>query len=128
MHVQVVQINDYQKQRFVERMIEAMFNTISGKKIAVLGFAFKKVSTPVLLSEPYHITQLQVSEDRPVHLPMRMSHSPGRHKSQEPAPNMLRALYSTLNHNDAHSKGLPCTSQVTITMRGLGCAGHWGHP
>ncbi len=40
---QVVQINDYQKQRFVERMIEAMFNTISGKKIAVLGFAFKKV-------------------------------------------------------------------------------------
>lgn len=39
-----MQINDYQKQRFVERMIEAMFNTISGKKIAVLGFAFKKVS------------------------------------------------------------------------------------
>ena len=38
-----MQINDYQKQRFVERMIEAMFNTISGKKIAVLGFAFKKV-------------------------------------------------------------------------------------
>ena len=38
----VVQINDYQKQRFVERMIEAMFNTISGKKIAILGFAFKK--------------------------------------------------------------------------------------
>ena len=43
--MQVVQINDYQKQRFVERMIEAMFNTISGKKIAVLGFAFKKVLT-----------------------------------------------------------------------------------
>lgn len=41
--MQVVLINDYQKQRFVERMIEAMFNTISGKKIAVLGFAFKKV-------------------------------------------------------------------------------------
>ena len=38
----VVQINDYQKQRFVERIIDAMFNTISGKKIAVLGFAFKK--------------------------------------------------------------------------------------
>ena len=41
--LQAVQINDYQKQRFVERMIEAMFDTISGKKIAVLGFAFKKV-------------------------------------------------------------------------------------
>ena len=41
--VQVVQINDYQKQRFVEMVISAMFNTISGKSIAVLGFAFKKV-------------------------------------------------------------------------------------
>jgi UDPglucose 6-dehydrogenase len=42
LRAQVVQINDYQKQRFVERVIESMFNTISGKKIAVLGFAFKK--------------------------------------------------------------------------------------
>ncbi len=48
--MQVVQINDYQKQRFVERMIEAMFNTISGKKIAVLGFAFKKVRHQLLTS------------------------------------------------------------------------------
>ena len=45
---QVVSINDYQKQRFVERVIEAMFNTISGKKIAVLGFAFKKASAASL--------------------------------------------------------------------------------
>ena len=39
----VRQVNDYQKQRFVEVIIGAMFNTISGKQIAVLGFAFKKV-------------------------------------------------------------------------------------
>lgn len=38
----VVDMNDWQKNRFVERVISAMFNTISGKKIAVLGFAFKK--------------------------------------------------------------------------------------
>lgn len=38
----VVEINDYQKQRFVERIIESMFNTIANKHIAVLGFAFKK--------------------------------------------------------------------------------------
>lgn len=38
----MVSINDYQKQRFVERIIDAMFNTISGKRIAILGFAFKK--------------------------------------------------------------------------------------
>ncbi len=40
---QVILMNDYQKQRFVERVISAMFNTISKKKIAIYGFAFKKV-------------------------------------------------------------------------------------
>lgn len=39
---QVILMNDFQKQRFVERVISAMFNTISQKKIAIYGFAFKK--------------------------------------------------------------------------------------
>eukprot|EP00475_Leptophrys_vorax_P043431 TRINITY_DN8367_c0_g1_i1.p1 TRINITY_DN8367_c0_g1~~TRINITY_DN8367_c0_g1_i1.p1 ORF type:complete len:482 (-),score=55.63 TRINITY_DN8367_c0_g1_i1:287-1732(-) len=39
---QVIDINDYQKSRFVKRMVSSMFNTVSGKKIAVFGFAFKK--------------------------------------------------------------------------------------
>lgn len=38
----VVSMNDYQKQRFVERIVSSMFNTLKGKKIAVFGFAFKK--------------------------------------------------------------------------------------
>ena len=38
---QVVQINNYQKLRFVKRVVSSMFNTVSGKKIAILGFAFK---------------------------------------------------------------------------------------
>jgi len=39
---QVVHVNDWQKSRFVQRMVRTMFNTIAGKRIAVLGFAFKK--------------------------------------------------------------------------------------
>ncbi|KAG5602265.1 hypothetical protein H5410_033635 [Solanum commersonii] len=39
---QVIQVNDYQKNRFVNRVVSSMFNTVSGKKIAILGFAFKK--------------------------------------------------------------------------------------
>lgn len=39
---QVVKINDYQKQRFAENMIRSMFNTVSGKSVAILGWAFKK--------------------------------------------------------------------------------------
>jgi len=38
---QVVSINDYQEKRFVKNMISLMFNTVSGKNIALFGFAFK---------------------------------------------------------------------------------------
>ena len=38
----VVEMNDYQKRRFVRRIMGAMFNTVSGRRIAVYGFAFKK--------------------------------------------------------------------------------------
>lgn len=38
----VVDMNDYQKDRFVKRMITSMFNTIRNKDIALFGFAFKK--------------------------------------------------------------------------------------
>ena len=35
-------MNAYQKQRFTQRIISCLFNNLAGKKIAVLGFAFKK--------------------------------------------------------------------------------------
>jgi UDPglucose 6-dehydrogenase len=38
----VVRLNDWQKSRYVARVIKTLFNTVSGKRIAVLGFAFKK--------------------------------------------------------------------------------------
>lgn len=38
---QVVEMNQYQEDRFVRTMIASMFNTVAGKRIAVLGFAFK---------------------------------------------------------------------------------------
>jgi UDPglucose 6-dehydrogenase len=37
----VVKINQYQKGRFVRKIINSMFNTVTGKKIAIFGFAFK---------------------------------------------------------------------------------------
>ena len=38
---QVTEINEYQQRRFVAGILSAMFNTVAGKRIAVLGFAFK---------------------------------------------------------------------------------------
>jgi UDPglucose 6-dehydrogenase len=37
----VVRLNEYQKQRFVQNIIEKMFHTVTDKRIAILGFAFK---------------------------------------------------------------------------------------
>ncbi len=39
---QVIVLNDYQKRRFAQNIITSLFNTVSGKKIAMLGWAFKK--------------------------------------------------------------------------------------
>jgi len=39
---QVIQMNDWQKHRFAGRVLRTLFNTVTGKRIAVLGFAFKK--------------------------------------------------------------------------------------
>ncbi|KAJ3123743.1 UDP-glucose 6-dehydrogenase 1 [Nowakowskiella sp. JEL0407] len=39
---QVVEMNEYQKSRFAERVVKNLFNTITNKKIGVFGFAFKK--------------------------------------------------------------------------------------
>ena len=38
---QVVDMNEFQQKRFVKTILSSMFNTIAGKRIAVLGFAFK---------------------------------------------------------------------------------------
>ena len=37
----VVKINGWQEHRFIRMMLENMFNTVAGKRIALLGFAFK---------------------------------------------------------------------------------------
>lgn len=39
---QVIKMNDWQKTRFARHIVQTLFNTVSGKKIAVFGFAFKK--------------------------------------------------------------------------------------
>ena len=38
---QVVDMNEFQQKRFVKTILSSMFNTIAGKRIAVLGFSFK---------------------------------------------------------------------------------------
>jgi len=39
---QVVNLNEYQRRRFANRIVEALFNTVTNKKITIMGFSFKK--------------------------------------------------------------------------------------
>lgn len=39
---QVIDMNEYQKSRFTTKIVESLFNTLSGKNVSILGFAFKK--------------------------------------------------------------------------------------
>ena len=39
---QVIKINNYQKERFAKKIMSSLFNTVSEKKITLLGWAFKK--------------------------------------------------------------------------------------
>src|SRR5690554_3401913 len=47
----VIKMNDYQKRRFAENIVSKLFNTVSGKKIAILGWAFKKDTNDTRESE-----------------------------------------------------------------------------
>ena len=59
----VVEINDWQKSRFVEKIVRTLFNTISGKRIAILGFAFKKDTNDTRESAAIHVVRSLVAEN-----------------------------------------------------------------
>jgi UDPglucose 6-dehydrogenase len=59
----VVEINDYQKSRFVEKIVRTLFNTVSGKRIAILGFAFKKDTNDTRESAAIHVIRDLLTEN-----------------------------------------------------------------
>ena len=40
--LQVIKINDWQRERFAQMIVQNLFGSVSGKKLAIFGFAFKK--------------------------------------------------------------------------------------
>ncbi len=59
---QVIRINQYQKERFILKMMETMFNTMAGKKICLLGFAFKAETSDTRESPAIFIAQKLLEE------------------------------------------------------------------
>ncbi len=65
---QVIKMNNYQRQRFVQRIVKTLFNTVSGKKIAILGFAFKKDTNDTRESAAIYVCRDLLEEQAEVHI------------------------------------------------------------
>ncbi|CAG9855213.1 unnamed protein product [Phyllotreta striolata] len=59
---QVIDMNEYQKHRFTTKIVESCFNTLSGKKICILGFAFKKNTGDTRESPAIHVAKTLLDE------------------------------------------------------------------
>ena len=62
----VVKMNDWQKSRFTRQIVRTLFNTVSGKRIAVLGFAFKKDTNDTRESAAIAVVRGLLEEDATV--------------------------------------------------------------
>lgn len=60
---QVIILNDHQKLRFAEKIIQTMYNTVNGKKIAFLGWAFKKDTNDTRESAAIYVADHLLDEE-----------------------------------------------------------------
>jgi len=65
---QVIIMNDHQKKRFSDNIIKTLFNTVSGKKIAFLGWAFKKDTNDTRESAAIYVADGLLEEHANVHV------------------------------------------------------------
>jgi UDPglucose 6-dehydrogenase len=60
---QVIIMNDHQKQRFADNIIQTLYNTVSGKKIAFFGWAFKKDTNDTRESAAIYVADALLHEE-----------------------------------------------------------------
>jgi UDPglucose 6-dehydrogenase len=63
---QVILMNDHQKRRFAAKIVKTLYNTVSGKKIAILGWAFKKDTNDTRESAAIYVTDYLLNEQAEV--------------------------------------------------------------
>lgn len=59
---QVIIMNDHQKRRFANTIVSTLYNTVSGKKIAFLGWAFKKDTNDTRESAAIYVADYLLNE------------------------------------------------------------------
>jgi len=64
----VVDMNEHQKESFTGKIITSLFNTVTNKKIAVLGFAFKKDTGDVRETPAITVCNMLLQDGAVVHV------------------------------------------------------------
>lgn len=59
---QVIIMNDHQKRRFSNKIVQTLYNTVSGKKITFLGWAFKKDTNDTRESAAIYVADDLINE------------------------------------------------------------------
>lgn len=59
---QVIIMNDHQKNRFARKVVKTLYNTVAGKKIAFLGWAFKKDTNDTRESAAIYVADTLINE------------------------------------------------------------------
>lgn len=65
---QIIILNDYQKYRFAKNIICSLFNTVSGKKITFLGWAFKKDTNDTRESAAIYVAEHLIEDGAEIHV------------------------------------------------------------
>lgn len=65
---QVIIMNNYQRRRFAEHIVSTLFNTVNGKKIAFLGWAFKKDTNDTRESAAIYVANDLIDEEAKIHV------------------------------------------------------------
>lgn len=87
---QVIIMNDHQKQRFAKKIVKTLYNTVSGKKIAFLGWAFKKDTNDTRESAAIYVADTLLDEQATIH-------------TFDPKVKAIQ-IYSDLNYLDKRSE------------------------
>ncbi|WP_264520814.1 UDP-glucose 6-dehydrogenase [Flavobacterium sp. N1994] len=65
---QVIIMNDHQKRRFSKNIVQTLYNTVSGKKITFLGWAFKKDTNDTRESAAIYVADDLINEQAKIAL------------------------------------------------------------
>ncbi|MEN8222641.1 MAG: nucleotide sugar dehydrogenase [Acidobacteriota bacterium] len=103
----VVTMNEYQKSRFVKKIIKEMFNTVAGKKITLFGFAFKANTGDTRESPAIDITRALLEENVNVTI-----HDP---KALENAKTDLKGIDKNISYEPDPYKAAENANAIVIT-------------